>query len=61
MTSVDDKVELQVLSFEAPKLRLLRSVIIETETRQVSFSEIPSSLAAQSCYKFPLLRLLHAY
>ncbi|KAF3432585.1 hypothetical protein FNV43_RR27325 [Rhamnella rubrinervis] len=35
MTSLDGKVELQMLSFEAPKIRLLRSLSIETETIQV--------------------------
>ena len=40
MTSIDGKVELQMLSFEAPKIRLLRSLSIETETMQVSVSDM---------------------
>ncbi|PON75804.1 Ferredoxin-dependent bilin reductase [Parasponia andersonii] len=35
MISTDGNVELQMLSFEAPKIRLLRSLSIESETMQV--------------------------
>lgn len=35
---MDGKSELQMLSFQAPKIRLLRSMSIETEVMQVSFS-----------------------
>lgn len=38
MISMDGKAELQMLSFQAPKIRLLRSMSIETEVMQVSFS-----------------------
>lgn len=38
MISMDGKSELQMLSFQAPKIRLLRSMSIETEVMQVSFS-----------------------
>ena len=40
MNSIDGKSELQMLSFQAPKIRLLRSLSIETEAMQVSFSVI---------------------
>lgn len=35
MISTDGNVELQMLSFEAPKIRLLRSLSIESQTMQV--------------------------
>ncbi|XP_059431253.1 phytochromobilin:ferredoxin oxidoreductase, chloroplastic-like [Corylus avellana] len=35
MNSIDGKSELQMLSFQAPKIRLLRSLCIETEAMQV--------------------------
>ncbi|XP_062085572.1 phytochromobilin:ferredoxin oxidoreductase, chloroplastic isoform X2 [Humulus lupulus] len=42
MISTDGNVELQMLSFEAPKIRLLRSLSIETETMQVlDFAAFP--------------------
>lgn len=42
MNSIDGKSELQMLSFQAPKIRLLRSLSIETDAMQVSFSVIQS-------------------
>lgn len=35
MVSMDGNAELQMLSFEATKIRLLRSLCIETQTMQV--------------------------
>lgn len=40
MASTDGKVELQMTSFEAPKIRLLRSLSIETETMQVPSNDL---------------------
>lgn len=40
MNSTDANVELQMQSFEAPKIRLLRSLSIETETMQVRLSNL---------------------
>jgi hypothetical protein len=42
MNSNDGKGTLSMLSFEADKIRLLRSLIIETETMQVSFFKLSS-------------------
>lgn len=38
MLSLDQKSKLEMLSFHAPKIRLLRSLNIESETVQVLFS-----------------------
>lgn len=35
MVSIDKKAKLEMLSFRAPKIRLLRSLNIESETMQV--------------------------
>ncbi|XP_050284142.1 phytochromobilin:ferredoxin oxidoreductase, chloroplastic isoform X2 [Quercus robur] len=44
MISMDGKAELQMLSFQAPKIRLLRSMSIETEVMQVlDFAIFPES------------------
>jgi len=43
MTAMDGTTELQMLSFQAPKMRLLRSLSIENEAIQVWFcSELVS-------------------
>lgn len=46
--AMDGKTELQMLSFQAPKIRLLRSLYIENEAMQVSFSGFGSCCVAET-------------
>lgn len=55
MISLDKKVKLEMLSFQAPKIRLLRSFHIESETMQVLFYN--STLLGRIFYALVLNRI----